>query len=100
MPSVALAGRTLFVSTPVASPPSSRHRGFAHAERLRRDWYEEWHMNLEDDVLDQIDEELELDLTDDWLSAALGDPATPAASAEAGAPAQPLHRRDYLARLF
>jgi hypothetical protein len=35
-------------------------------------------MNLDDDVLDQIDEELELDLTDEWLASALTAPAVSA----------------------
>src|SRR5262249_14620690 len=56
-------------------------------------------MDLEDDVLDRVDEELELDLTDDWLTVALGQPGAPAAALDAVA-SQPLHRRAYLAQLF
>jgi polyphosphate kinase len=56
---------------------------------------QESNMKLDDDVLDQIDEELELDLTDDWLSGAL---AAPAEHTHPGD--RPLERRVYMKELF
>ena len=50
-------------------------------------------MNADDDLLDQIDEELELDLTDDVLGRALPPPAT-------GLHEEPLDRRVYMKELF
>jgi polyphosphate kinase 2 len=59
-------------------------------------------MNLDDDMLDGVDEELELDLTDDWLAAALD--AAPDASASGALPEAPqepnLERRVYMKELF
>jgi polyphosphate kinase 2 len=63
-------------------------------------------MNLDDDVFDAVDEELELDLTDDWLAAALD--AAPEAARNPALPAmrppiphEPnLDRRVYMKELF
>jgi polyphosphate kinase len=57
-------------------------------------------MNLDDDVLDQIDEELELDLTDDWLSGALAAPAVAAGTHPPALGDRPLERGVYMKELF
>ena len=56
-------------------------------------------MNADDDLLDQIDEELELDLTDDVLGRALPAPyGGDARGVEADE--EPLDRRVYMKELF
>ena len=57
-------------------------------------------MDLEDDWLDRIDEELELDLTDDWMTEALDAQAGPQRATGALEGEHRLDRRTYMRELF